>query len=233
MLAGAAEIEWSALKRAATPKLLTSGEAPDFNLEGVTVWRESQEPWRPVRRLIVLGFAQDRYPAALGRNAVFSAEDLAAIVAMHRVAGRDAGRGAGVKARAVPAAARCGRGGGDVAGAAAGCDGEVAVTPSESLVFMHQLFAGPESANELVVELDAAEGRAKARGVAFAAVAEPVAPRELVIADLEFGRDLLELRVDAAGQGETGVAQQSRDPDGVGARVVAQAARGGADCLGA
>ena len=33
-LAGAREIEWSALKRTATPKLLTSGETPDFNLRG-------------------------------------------------------------------------------------------------------------------------------------------------------------------------------------------------------
>ena len=75
-----------------------------------------------------------------------------------------------------------------------------AQSPSESLVFMHRLFKGPENANELVVELDAAEGRAKARDVAFAAVAEPVGPRELVVKDLEFGRDLLELRLDAAGQ---------------------------------
>ena len=68
---------------------------------------------------------------------------------------------------------------------------------------MHRLFAGPESANELVVELDAAEGRAKARGVAFAAVAEPVAPRAIEVEDLEFGRDLVALRVDAEGKLET------------------------------
>ena len=79
----------------------------------------AQEPWRPVKRLIVLGFAQDQYPAALRRNAVFSAEDLAAIVQVHRAAGRDAGRRACAAARAVPAAAGCGQRGGDVARAAA------------------------------------------------------------------------------------------------------------------
>ena len=75
-----------------------------------------------------------------------------------------------------------------------------AQSPSESLVFMHRLFAGPESANELIVELDAAEGRARARQVAFAEVAVPVAPRVPVVADLEFGRDLVALRVDAEGK---------------------------------
>ena len=68
MLEAAPEIEWTALRRAVTPKFVTSGEAAEFTREGVTVWRESQEPWRPVRRLIVLGFAQGRYPASLPRT---------------------------------------------------------------------------------------------------------------------------------------------------------------------
>ena len=198
-LTNAREIEWSALKRAATPKLLTSGEAPDFNREGVTVWRESQEPWRPVRRLIVLGFAQDRYPAALKRNAVFSAQDLAAIV---RCSGlpletpsaelerrrdlfrRQLGAVAEAVTLLVPRRDATGK----------------AQSPSESLVFMQRLFAGAETADELVIELDAAEGRARARQVALAAAAAPQAPRELVIADLEFGRDLVALRKDAEGK---------------------------------
>ena len=92
-LTSAREIEWTALKRAATPRLITAGEPTEFNREGVTVWRESQEPWRPVRRLIVLGFAQGQYPEALGRNAVFSAEDLAAIVRCTGLPVRDAGGG--------------------------------------------------------------------------------------------------------------------------------------------
>ena len=75
---------------------------------------------------------------------MFSAEDLAAIVQVHRAAGRDAGRGTRAAARAVPAAA--------------GVRSAEAVTflvprrdatgkaqsPSESLVFMQRLFAGPE-----------------------------------------------------------------------------------------
>ena len=115
-----------------------------------------------MQRLIVLGFAQDRYPAALGRNAVFSAEDLAAIrectglpvetpaeeLARRRARFR---RQLGAVSEAVtflvPRRDATGK----------------AQSPSESLVFMQQLFAGPETADELVIELDAAEGRAQAR----------------------------------------------------------------------
>ena len=107
MLEGAREIEWTALKRAVTPKLVTSGDVAEFTREGVTVWREGQEPWRPVKRLVVLGFAQGRYPASLSSNPVFAAEDLAAHPRHDRVAGDAAGRGAQAKTRAVPAAARC------------------------------------------------------------------------------------------------------------------------------
>ena len=108
--------------RAVTPRLITSGEPTEFTREGVTVWRAGQEPWRPVKRLVVLGFAQDQYPAALGRNAVFSAEDLDGIRDMHGTAVDTPADGARAPARAVPAAARCGQRGGDVSGAAARCD---------------------------------------------------------------------------------------------------------------
>jgi len=69
-------IDWTGLRRTVSPRFITSGESPDFNLEGVTVWRESREPWRPVRRLIVLGFAQGHYPSSLASDPVFSADDL-------------------------------------------------------------------------------------------------------------------------------------------------------------
>ena len=107
MLEGAREIEWTALKRAVTPKFVTSGEATDFNREGVTVWREGQEPWRPVKRLVVLGFAQGRYPASLSSNPVFSAEDLAAIRDAMGLPVHAAGGGTHAATRAVPTAARC------------------------------------------------------------------------------------------------------------------------------
>ena len=78
-LEGAASVDWAGLRRTVSPRFITSGESPDFNLEGVTVWRESQEGWRSVKRLIVLGFAQGHYPSALASDPVFLADDLGSI----------------------------------------------------------------------------------------------------------------------------------------------------------
>jgi len=199
LLAGAREIEWSALRRAAIPRLITAGESSEFTREGVTVWRAGQEPWRPVKRLVVLGFAQDRYPEALGRNAVFSAEDLDRIrkdtgLPIDTPAEELAWRRARFRRQlvAVSEAVTFLVPRRDATGKA--------LSASESLVFMHQLFAGPESADELVVELETEEGRARAGGVALATPAAPEPPRELVVEDLEFGRDLVALRQDAAGK---------------------------------
>ncbi len=75
-----------------------------------------------------------------------------------------------------------------------------ALSASESLVFMHQLFKGPEEAEALIVELDAADERGKVQHLTVAAPAAPLPPRALVAEDLEFQRDLLMLRVDQHGQ---------------------------------
>lgn len=199
LLVGAREIEWSRLRRAVAPRLMTAGEPIDFNREGVAVWRAGQEPWRPVKRLIVLGFSQGRYPDALHRSAVFSAEDLEGIRACS---------GLPIDTPALELArrrARFRRQLGAVSDAVTflvprrDATGK-ALAPSESLVFMQQLFAGPQSADALVVELDAAEGRARARGVALAASAAPELPRDIVVQDLEFGRDLVALRLDKEGK---------------------------------
>ena len=198
-LQGAAAIDWTALRRAVSPKFITSGESPDFNLEGVTVWRESQEAWRPVKRLIVLGFAQGHYPSALANDPVFSADDLesireqtglpvslpAAVLEGHRLRFK---RQLSAVSESVtfliphrdPRGER--------------------QSPSESLVFMHQLFAGPESAHERIVELDSHDDHARPRHLSLAATASPQPPRALLTEDLDFHRDLLALRTDPEGQ---------------------------------
>jgi hypothetical protein len=152
-----------------------------------------------VKRLVVLGFSQAHYPTPLAANPVFSAEDLAGIRA--------------VMARPVtlPAEELEGRRARFRRQLAAVTDevnflvprrnfvGE-AQAPSESLVFMHQLFKGPEDAEGLVLELDAAAERARVRHLALGAASEATRPRAIEVEDLEFGRDLLTLRVDRHGK---------------------------------
>jgi hypothetical protein len=152
-----------------------------------------------VRRLIVLGFAQGRYPASLPANPVFAAEDLAAI--------RDS-VGLPVTLPAEELGRRRARFRRQLAAVTEAVMftvprrtpvGEV-LNASESLVFMHQLYAGPEAAEGLVLELDAAEQRRQVRHLALAAPAAPQPSRAIVMEDLEFGRDLLALRRDAEGK---------------------------------
>lgn len=198
-LVDARQLEWTTLRRAVLPRLVTSGAATEFTREGVTVWRESQEPWRAVKRLIVLGFSQGHFPVPLASNPVFSAQDLASL------------REAMAWPVVLPAEeltrrrARFRR-------QLAAVTGEVTfLVPrrnfagepqgsSESLVFMHQLFDGPAEAEELVLELDAAADRSQVRHLALATAGQAAPERVIEVADLEFGRDLLMLRKDREGR---------------------------------
>ena len=198
-LEGSVEIGWPALRRVAQPRLATSGEVPDFNQEGVTVWRESQEAWRPVRRLLVLGFAQGRYPAAPGSSPVFSADDVQALRDQLGLPiptpGDELARRRGRLRRQLGAAAE------SVAFLVPRRDfAGKPQSPSDSLVFMHPLFTGPESAQERVLDIEAAELR---DGVSYLALAEPAAPeppRPLTADDPRFDRDLLQIRTTREGE---------------------------------
>jgi len=199
-LEGTDNIDWPALRRQAGPRNLDSGEGTDFNLEGVTVWRESQEAWRPVRHLIVCGFGAGRYPAASADSPVFSSDDLQAIrdqlgLMLDMPADLLARRRARFRRQLANASDTVSfliprR---DPAGAAQ--------APSESLVFMHQLFdtPGTDNAEDLILELDAAEERDRIRFLARAPGAGPRSPRPLAAADIDFDRDLLALRTDDDG----------------------------------
>ncbi len=194
-LDSAASIDWTELRRTVSPGLITSGELPDFNLQGVTVWRESQEVWRPVKHLIVLCFAQGHYPSAMLRDPVFSAGDLGAICeltgySMSTPSEVLVGQRLRFK-RQLGAVSE------SVTFLVPRCEprGE-RQSPSESLVFMHQLFTGPDSADERIVELDSVDDKLRVRHLALAAPASPQAPRNLLAEDLKFNRDLLTLRTD-------------------------------------
>ncbi len=198
-LKGAAFVDWAGLRRTVSPRFITSGESPDFNLEGVTVWRESQEGWRSVKHLIVLCFAQGHYPSALARDPVFSADDLGSI---HELTGLAVSSPSeALEDRRLRFKRQLGAVAESVTFLVPRRDprGEKQ-SPSESLVFMHQLFTGPESADERIVELDSADDRAQVGHIALAAPAPPESPRTLHAEDLNFDRDLLTLRADKEGQ---------------------------------
>lgn len=208
LLGHSAEIDWPALRRVAQPRFVPSGEAPDFNREGITVWRESQEAWRPVRRLLVLGFAQGHYPAVSASGPVFSADEIRALrdrlgLQIPTPADQLARRRARLRRQlgAVTEAVTFLVPRRDFAGKPQ--------APSDTLIFMHPLFPGPDSAQERVLDIEAASLRA---GIDYLALAEPAAPErpeQSPVHDLRFDRDLLQLRM-----GRNGV-QRPESPSGL------------------
>ncbi|HKK31411.1 MAG TPA: PD-(D/E)XK nuclease family protein, partial [Alphaproteobacteria bacterium] len=198
LLESAQELDWRTLRRAVRPRVIRSEAPSDFNLEGVTVWTEGQEAWRPVKHLLVLGFARGAYPARRGAGAVFSEPDLEALreqlgLPVDTPARQTARRRALFRRQlgAVTCSVSFLSPRRDASGSSQG--------PSESLVFMAQLFDGITESESLVCELDTAQGRAQARSVALASPASPQPPRAMVASDLALERDLIAMRKDAQG----------------------------------
>lgn len=197
-LDGSQEIGWVALRRAVTPRFIRSEETPDYNLEGVIVWRESQEPWRKVRKLLVLGFADSSFPSGRGPGAVFSNADLEAL---REQANLSLDTPAAQMARLRRRFVRQLRAVSDAVTFFVPRRNSAGVrqSPSDSLVFMSRLFQGADDAQALILELDSPAGRAAASGLALAPPEPPDPPRPLAAQDLDFDRDLFTLRTDSAG----------------------------------
>lgn len=218
MLSNMKDIDWMALHRASTPRTITTGESPDFNLEGVTIWREDHEPWRPIQQLIVLGFSSGNYPVLQGASSVFTGDELIAIrehldlfvdtsedILMRKRERfkRQLAAASNFVTFLVPRR--------DASGAA--------LLPSESLVFMHQLFDSVgDEADEMVLELDSDIDRKHVRYLAEANKGKPVHLREITANDMQFGYDLLALRTDVDGN------QKPESPSGLETLMVSRLA---------
>lgn len=197
-LAGARAVDWTSLRRAVNPTFIAAGASPNHNLEGVTVWREADEPWRPVQHLFVLGFSHGHYPGRLGTSAVLSEADREAVrnklglrlesraerqFRLRKLFRRQLGAVSGTATFFLPHRSP---------------DGEITAA-SDSLAFIERLLSPPATATGLVATVDSAVDRGRIRHVALAKSCAPTPPRELHSTGLRFGRDLLALRTDKAG----------------------------------
>ena len=197
-LRGAREIDWGDLRRAVRPQLIIAGEAPSYNIEGVTVWRELDEPWRSVRHLFVLGCAKGRYPRRLRSTPVFAETDIRAIGEICGIAidsPGDAQRRARLLFRRQLRA---------VSDSATFLiprrlqDGE-SQSPSESLVFMERLVKHAEPEQSLIAETDLREDLDRIRHLPCSTDSSPRPPRDYRCGDLHLERNLLEIATDAEG----------------------------------
>ena len=197
-LAGKVDIDWASLRRLSSPRNISTGELSNFYLEGITVWRETHEAWRPVRFLIVLGFASGHYPVASADSAVFVSDDLLALrdsLGLSPATPADQMRNRRERFKRQLASVsdyvcfmiprR------DSSGASQ--------SPSESLVFMSQLYSGIDDAESLILVMDVRADRDRTRFLPYIEPEPPCLPREIVAEDIQFGFDLLALRTDAKG----------------------------------
>jgi ATP-dependent helicase/nuclease subunit B len=73
------DIPWEEIAALVPQTPLTLGTGLELSREGVAIFREDEEPWRPVRHLYVLGFSEGRYPAGPRMSPVFDAADAAVL----------------------------------------------------------------------------------------------------------------------------------------------------------
>ncbi len=186
------ELDWALLQRVAAPSADAVGRlgSATHTIEGITIWRERQEPWRDVNHLLALGFDESRYPKAAGRSSVFFEEELLAIEQLHGLkmptpsermvsARRRLRRQLGAVHKAVTFFIPHRDSNGDLAG------------QSDSTAFMKRLIVNPEEAS-LVVDLDNADTRGRIRHLATASIMKASPPRVLTpqVPRIELGRSI-------------------------------------------
>jgi ATP-dependent helicase/nuclease subunit B len=175
------------------PIVLTAEET--VTREGVSIFVENQEAWRSVPYLFVLGFRQGHYPTRPGTWAVFGEQDVAEIrdhlaLDLETAADTVARRRALLRRQLrssresitflIPQR--------DLAGEA--------LTPSESLTFMAQMFGAGDEPERLILDIDTETDRNAINALAIAPPAAPTARWAPETDDLTLDRDLLYLRGD-------------------------------------
>ncbi len=192
-------VDWVAARRAASPRYIANGDAPRYSLEGVTVLRERHEPWRDVRHLFVLGFHQGCYPRAGRPSAVFPPDDLRAIERELGLPLRSAAEEVRRRRQLFRRQLRAASDSVTLLTSRRRVTGEPQ-SPSESLVFIEPLFAGPGPSRSLVAELDSADERARIRHLPLAPPALASPPRDFLCDTLRLSTDLIALRSDTNGR---------------------------------
>ena len=184
------EVPWEELTPVIPQAPIPSGALAEFTREGAAIFREGEEPWRPVRLLFVLGFSEGRYPAGPERSPIFDDKDIAALGKDHGYALETAqermARRRALFERQLGSAS----------------DRAVFLSPLRdplgeeialcgTTAFMTRLFKRVETPDDLVLTLERESHRSRAEGLALATPCAPVPPRAFEIRDPNLGEDLL------------------------------------------
>ncbi|MDB4542781.1 PD-(D/E)XK nuclease family protein [bacterium] len=190
-------VEWPVFRKVVAPERLPNEADTEFSQEGLTVWREGREVWRPVRHLLVLGFCAGHYPSRGHISPVFSEPDIGKIIDATGVPvetqrnrldlarslfKRQLGMVSDSISFMVPRR--------DPAG-----DPQ---SPSEAMEFMSYLLDKDEDSDE-VLSLDLSADREQARHLSECHDDDLQVPGVRPYGDISIGKDLLGLRTDGAG----------------------------------
>jgi RecB family exonuclease len=190
------DVPWGELTSLVPQAPVPSGAGLELTREGVALFLEGEEPWRPVRILFVLGFSGGRYPAGPDRSPVFDPPDTAALKADHGYALETPEEGmarrralflrqlGGIGERVVFLAPLRDAMGEDLA-------------PSGTTTFMSRLFKGIQAPEDLLLILERESHRSRVKGLAVAPPADPVLTEILEVQDPDLKIDLL---VDGSGK---------------------------------
>lgn len=196
LLSNSDVINWKAIRRMTIPKYHSSVDSSDFNQQGVTIWRESQEPWRPVRFLLVLGFSQGNYPKPMSSSSVFSLDDLESVREKLNML---------VNTPAIELTNRRQRFKRQLSQVSdfvtfiiprRNINGDLTM-PSDSMVFIEQIIDADEM---MILEMDVQADRKHIKYLAETTPCKSVDIRSIESDDLEFNSNLLELRKDSDGE---------------------------------
>lgn len=192
------KLDWRSLRTLVTPAPITMTNTIEYTLEGITVWREEQTPWRPVQHLLVLGFRDRHYPRLPGYSPVFFPEDLRAINATcHIELDTDE---ALLKRRRLLFKSQLSSVSESVTFLIPRRDayGEF-VAPASSLLFMAGLCADIDKPEDLILDIESTSARKHIRHLAVAAPTTATPPRSLKPHHLALHQNLLGLRKDQDG----------------------------------
>jgi hypothetical protein len=190
------DVPWEELTSIVPQAPVPSGAGLELTREGVALFLEGEEPWRPVRILFVLGFSGGRYPAGPDRSPVFDPPDTAALKADHGYVLETPEEGmarrralflrqlGGIGERVVFLAPLRDAMGEDLA-------------PSGTTTFMSRLFKGIQAPEDLLLILERESHRSRVKGLAVAPPADPVLTEILEVQDPDLKIDLL---VDGSGK---------------------------------
>jgi hypothetical protein len=190
---GEAALPWDEMRLRVSPISLTSEGEASYSQEGISIFIEDFEAWRKVNSLYILGFSAGRYPKKPGTSPVFSEMELSAL---QNQLGLELQTGSKIIDQRRSLLVRQLRSASENMTFFIPCRKPMGeeLFPSETLTFMAKLFSDIKEPENLILNLDSTEDRAKIRGLSLAQEKNPSPLKSYVAHDLVIKANLLDIR---------------------------------------